>query len=282
MTKQAATVPYKTIRRWTTVGLKKIAVVSVCTLFLLMIVTLIGCTKETVTQQPASPGTSTQESVSQPPAPGEQPVKTPLLASEPDEQVKVLVQVTRVVDGDTIVVNYNGEEERVRLIGIDTPETVHPSRGEEPYGREASNFTKTGLEGKQVGLEFDVQERDRYGRLLAYVWLNNQLFNENLVRDGYAKVSTYPPNVKYVDVFTAAQKEAREANRGLWGIVQESTPQPSAELIHGNYVGSKQSDKYHLPSCQWAEKIKPENLVTFQSKEEAGAVGYVPCGVCKP
>lgn len=284
MTKQAATItPYKNIKRWTSVGLKKIGHVCVLTLFLLMIATLFsGCSKEIADQLPAAPETSKQESVSQSPVPGEQPVKTQLPASEPDETEKILVQVTRVVDGDTIEVNFNGEAERVRLIGIDTPETVHPNRGEEPYGREASNFTKTWLEGKQVGLEFDVQERDRYGRLLAYAWLNNQLFNEILVREGYAKVSTYPPNVKYVDLFTAAQKEAREANRGLWGIVQESTPQPPAELHQGNYTGSKQSDKYHLPNCQWSEKIKKENLVTFQSKEEARSMGYLPCGVCKP
>lgn len=131
---------------------------------------------------------------------------------------KVSVKVTRVVDGDTIIVNLNGKDERVRLIGIDTPETVHPERGEEPFGREASDYTKSRLDGEQVYLEFDVQQRDQYGRLLAYVWIGEEHFNATLVEQGYATVSTWPPNVKYVEVYTALQQEAREESKGLWGI----------------------------------------------------------------
>lgn len=193
---------------------------------------------------------------------------------------RVVAQVIRVIDGDTIEVQLNGKTEKVRLIGVDTPETVHPVIGEEPYGKAASNFTKSQLEGKQVTLEFDVQERDQYGRLLAYVWLNDQLFNEVLVREGYAQVSTFPPNVKYVDRFTAAQREAREAGRGLWGMTDQTPQQTPA--TSGKYVGSKESNKYHYPWCRWAERIKPENQIWFQTKEEAEAAGYEPCGVCNP
>lgn len=190
-----------------------------------------------------------------------------------------LANVIRVIDGDTIEVVLNNKTEKVRLIGVDTPETVHPTIGEEPYGKAASNFTKSQLEGKQITLEFDVQERDQYGRLLAYVWLNGQLFNEILIREGYAQVSTFPPNVKYVERFTSAQQKAREAGRGLWGA-EEQTPQPIA--TSGKYIGSKESDKYHLPTCRWAEKITSENQIWFQTEEEAQSVGYEPCGVCKP
>jgi len=192
-------------------------------------------------------------------------------------------QVVRVIDGDTFEVNLNGKTEKVRLIGVDTPETVHPIIGEEPYGKEASNFTKSQLEGKQVKLELDVQERDQYGRILAYVWLNGKLFNEVLLREGYAQVATYPPNVKYVEKFTAAQKEAREAGRGLWGAEEtekQTSQQPAATT--GKYVGSIKSDKYHLPTCEWAEKIKDENRIWFQSEEEAIKAGYKPCSVCNP
>lgn len=192
----------------------------------------------------------------------------------------IVAQVIRIIDGDTIEVQLNGKTEKVRLIGVDTPETVHPVIGEEPYGKAASNFTKSQLEGKQVTLEFDVQERDQYGRLLAYVWLNGQLFNEVLVREGYAQVSTFPPNVKYVERFLAAQQEAREAGRGLWGINAQTPQQPPA--TSGKYVASKESDKYHYPWCRWAEQIKPENRIYFQTKEEAEAAGYKPCGVCNP
>lgn len=206
-----------------------------------------------------------------------------LIKSSPSPEAKNRINavVTRVIDGDTIEVNINGRIEKVRLIGVDTPETVHPTRGEEPYGREASNFTKSQLEGKSIELEFDVQERDRYGRLLAYVWLNGTLFNKTLVEQGYAQVATFPPNVKYVDIFTETQKQARENNRGLWGITEQVKEEPIVKT-EGKYVGSLQSDKYHLPSCRWAEKISPVNQIWFDTKEEAEKAGYKPCGVCKP
>lgn len=126
-------------------------------------------------------------------------------------------KVTRVVDGDTIIVDFNGKEERVRLIGIDTPESVHPDKSKNiPEGEIASRFTKEKLEGKEVALEFDVQERDHYGRLLAYIWFGGTMFNKTLLQEGCAQIATYPPNVKYVDDFTKVQKEARENNKGFW------------------------------------------------------------------
>ena len=125
-----------------------------------------------------------------------------------------LHHVERVVDGDTFVL---AGGERVRLIGIDTPETVHPNKPVEPFGPEASGFTKKMLEGRDVRLEFDVQERDRYGRLLAYVFLEDDTFvNAELIRLGYAVVSTIPPNVKHAERFLELQREARERERGLW------------------------------------------------------------------
>ena len=126
--------------------------------------------------------------------------------------------VVRVVDGDTLIVRLDGREETVRLIGVDTPETVHPTIGVEPGGPEASAFTKRLLPpGTTVRLELDVQERDRYGRLLAYVYLpDGRMVNAELLRAGLAQLLTVPPNVRYVDLFTRLQREAREAGRGLW------------------------------------------------------------------
>lgn len=123
--------------------------------------------------------------------------------------------VTRVVDGDTIVV---GPEERVRLIGIDTPESVKPGTPVECFAREAGAFLEKLLEGRRVRLELDVEERDRYGRLLAYVYRRSDgLFvNAELVRRGYATVATFPPNVRHVEEFVRLQREARAAGRGLW------------------------------------------------------------------
>jgi micrococcal nuclease len=131
--------------------------------------------------------------------------------------------VTRVVDGDTIIVGLSGQSVRIRLIGIDTPETVAPDRPVQCYGPEASRFTTSRLQGREVRLEFDVERLDRYGRTLAYVWADGELFNEVLVREGFATVTTYPPNVRYVDRFVAAQRAAREAGRGFWGACADGT-----------------------------------------------------------
>lgn len=130
------------------------------------------------------------------------------------------VLVTRVVDGDTAEMLIEGGEVDVRFIGIDTPETVAPGQPVECYGQEASAYTESRLEGRTVRLEYDVERTDRYGRTLAYVWIGDELFNETLVAEGYALVTTYPPNVAYVDRFVAAQREAREAGRGLWGACE--------------------------------------------------------------
>lgn len=127
--------------------------------------------------------------------------------------------VIRVVDGDTVKINFNGKEESVRLIGVDTPESVHPnSIKNTEFGKKASEFTKNYLAGKDITLEFDVQERDKYGRLLAYLYINGEMFNKILLQEGYAQVSTYPPNVKYVDEFTKIQENARNNKKGMWGF----------------------------------------------------------------
>ncbi|MBI2086117.1 thermonuclease family protein [Candidatus Daviesbacteria bacterium] len=127
--------------------------------------------------------------------------------------------VTKVVDGDTIVVN---GQITVRFIGIDTPETIDPRRPVGCFGKEASNETKNLLTGREVVLQKDVSDTDKYKRILRYVFLpleNGQILfvNDYLVRVGFAKVYTYPPDVKFDSQFRQAEKEAKEAKRGLWG-----------------------------------------------------------------
>jgi len=128
------------------------------------------------------------------------------------------VQVVRVIDGDTIqVCCVFGDREKVRYIGINTPEIHHPMKGVELFGKEASEANRKLVDGKTVRLEFDVQEQDRYGRLLAYVYLEEGTFvNVWLVENGYAAVMTIPPNVKHQELFLKLQREARDARRGLW------------------------------------------------------------------
>lgn len=125
-----------------------------------------------------------------------------------------LTRVVNVVDGDTIEIEGGA---RVRYIGVDTPETVHPTKGVQCFGREASDYNKKILEGGLVRLERDISDTDKYDRLLRYVYLPDGTFvNLKLVADGYAHVSTYPPDVAHTKEFLAAQSEARSAGRGLW------------------------------------------------------------------
>jgi micrococcal nuclease len=221
-------------------------------------------------------------------------------------------KVTRVVDGDTLVVTLDGSSERIRLIGVDTPESVHPDASKNvPYGKIASDFTTEKLEGKEVQLELDVEERDKYGRMLAYVYLDGEMFNKTLLDEGHAVLATYPPNVKYVDIFTEAQKAAREAGRGLWGYDESKDPsstgsespssgksdgqtgnkagnqagnQAGGKIDSGNakYIGTVNSYKFHYIDCEWGQKIAEHNAVYFATRDEAISAGFVPCKVCGP
>ena len=127
--------------------------------------------------------------------------------------------VTRVVDGDTIVIDINGVQEKVRLIGINSPESVDPRRNFECYGIEASKYMKSIANGQYVQLEYDSSQdkRDKYDRLLAYLYLQDgQMLNKKMIADGYAYEYTYNKPYKYQKEFKAAQSIATYSDRGLW------------------------------------------------------------------
>lgn len=140
-----------------------------------------------------------------------------------------LYTVTRIVDGDTIVVHIDGKDESLRLIGIDTPEINDSRTGVQCFGKEASEYTKSILTGKKVRIEKDASqgERDKYKRLLAYVFREDGLFiNRDLVEEGYAHEYTYDTPYKYQKQFKAAEVRAREEERGLWAPDACPTPAP--------------------------------------------------------
>ena len=220
-------------------------------------------------------------------------------------------KVVKVVDGDTLDVELNGKTERVRLLLVDTPETVHPSKPVEPFGPEASKFAKETLSNQRVKVEFDVSERDKYGRLLAYIWIDGKMFNELLLEKGLARVAyVYPPNVKYVDQFRAIQSKAQKAELGIWSIENYATDRgfddaaakkaeqgakptakpkdntakagntkkPSTTIgtckkptIKGN-ISSKGDKIYHVPGGQSYESTKAEEM--FCSEADAEAAGF--------
>ena len=129
----------------------------------------------------------------------------------------VSAKVQRVSDGDTFVATVGGRRERIRVIGVDTPESVDPNQPDEPYGQEASDFAKHYLNGETVRLAGDAEPRDRYGRMLAYVWLRDGTFwNALLAAEGYAQQLTIPPNVTYAPLFRRLVAQARRNHRGLW------------------------------------------------------------------
>lgn len=130
------------------------------------------------------------------------------------------LEISKFVDGDTFWVKHSdGSQEKIRLIGVNTPESRNTGRTQvEYFGKEASAYVKKFLTGKKVRLEYDVQRLDRYKRTLAYVYLEDGTFlNAHLIEKGYATVATYPPNVKFASKFQELERKARKVEKGLWG-----------------------------------------------------------------
>jgi len=125
------------------------------------------------------------------------------------------VYIEKVIDGDTVEANIRGKREQIRFIGIDAPEL-----GQKPWGKRSRKFLEDliSASGWQVRIEYDVEKRDTYGRILAYLWSrDNKLLNEEMLNKGYAVLFTFPPDVKYVDRLRTAQVIARENKLGIWG-----------------------------------------------------------------
>lgn len=176
--------------------------------------------------------------------------------------------VAKVVDGDTISLS-SGEV--IRYIGIDTPETKHPSLPVQCFGTEASTKNKELVEGKAVRLEKDISETDRYGRLLRYVWAGDIFVNEYLVRQGYAQISTYPPDVKYQDLFLQAQKEARDNKRGLWASCGNFGTAVSSEPTKTTPQAPIQT------SSEWVCSSNTYNCTDFSTHAQAQSA-FESCG----
>jgi len=208
-----------------------------------------------------------------------------------------MFRVARVIDGDTIEVVTGEGMRRVRYIGVDTPETVHPSKPVACMGKEASNRNKELVEGKWVRLERDISDTDKYGRWLRYVYVDDQFVNELLLQEGFATVVTYPPDVKYTEVFRQAERSARDAGLGLWGSVcanwvtptapptipttSQTPPNPSC-TIKGN-INNQGEKIYHFPGCKsYAQTVITEDTGErwFCSERDALEAGWRKAGNC--
>jgi len=196
---------------------------------------------------------------------------------EEEEEVSIPseweAKCTRVIDGDTIELE---DGSRVRYIGIDTPET------NQNYGTEATQANSSLVLGKTITLVRDISYLDKYGRILAYVYVGDLFVNAHLVREGFATVYTYPPDVRYSDLFLDLQNQAQAEGKGLWGLeVVEEEPVPE-QTSQGQFCGSKKSEVYHYPSCHYVDQINPENLVWYVDSADARAQGKRPCKKCSP
>lgn len=195
-------------------------------------------------------------------------------------------------DGDTLLVKIGNKKEKVRLLGVDTAEIAQGY-----WGAEAQKFTQKLTKGKEIKLETDVQERDKYNRLLAYVYVDGVFLNELLVKEGYAQLLTYAPNVKYVEILKKSQVEAKSSSKGIWGKdglketpyefrhkdskKTQKTPKTQVEkpidikitksskkdIVHVN----KNSGVYHFSNC---EHYNCRNCTIEITEEDAIAKGY--------
>lgn len=208
----------------------------------------------------------------------------PALATAPNDETSQIT-VARVIDGDTIELSTG---QRVRYIGIDTPESVDPRTSVQCFATEAATANRNLVQGKEVRLEKDISETDRYGRLLRYIWVGDTLVNDYLVRQGFARSSSYPPDVKYQDQFRQAEAEAQSANRGMWagctgtaspitqpsGIASKTPPDPACPIKGNVSSGGK---IYHIPGGSFYDRTVIDISAGerwFCSESEALSAGW--------
>lgn len=180
-----------------------------------------------VTQSPSDvpAPTESQRPESQPPV--QQPPTTVPTGTTAEVTAGEWLRVRRAVDGDTLLME-NGV--RIRLIGVDTPETKHPDRPPEPFGAEASEFTRQRVEGRNVRLEYDRERYDDHRRTLAYVFIDDQMLNEELLRGGYGRaLLRFPYRNDRKQLFREAEREARDARRGIWSLPPRPQSMPASQ-----------------------------------------------------
>ena len=203
---------------------------------------------------------------------------------------RTAVEVTEVIDGDTVKIIYDGKETTVRYLLVDTPETNHPRFGEQPLGPQATERNRELIEqAQQVEIEFDVGDRfDDYDRLLAYFYADGESIQEQLLEEGFARVAyIFPPNTRYVDEFRDAEAEAKDAEIGIWEYENYSTDRGFNADAYGQTEvdGTDTADDcrikgninrsgnkiYHMPGSPSYEGTNPEQwFCTEQQARDAG------------
>ena len=183
---------------------------------------------------------------------------------------------TRVVDSTNIILNSG---EKVKLIGVASPGIGRPGKPVAYFLKEARAFTEKMVKGKEVRLEYDLQNKDEDGRRLVYIYLKDgTLLNAQIIKEGFGHTDTKFP-CKHLEQFRQYEKEAREKQRGLWA---HKPPKKETDYIREFYMGSKHSTIYHMPHCTLIRKVNPLDRKMFNSVKDAVTAGYLPCKICKP
>ncbi|TYS59181.1 nuclease [Sutcliffiella horikoshii] len=213
--------------------------------------------------------------------------------TEPEYE-RTEVPLVRVIDGDTIKVIINNKEENIRFLLVDTPETNHPRMdGPQPFGPEAKEFMEEFMEGGKIEIELDVSERDHYGRILAYVYVNGVSAQEEILKRGLARVAyIFPPNTRYVDTYQAIQEKAQAEGIGIWSVENyaqedgfypeyvedpdlkaptEENPVTDNCTVKGN-ISSSGEKIYHVETGAYYDRTIPEEC--FNTEQEAQKAGY--------
>lgn len=200
-----------------------------------------------------SPGSSTET--------GEQ-----VPADAPAKEL-IPVELVRTIDGDTIKIRYGGKEQNVRYLLIDTPETNHPQLGKQPFGEQAKERNRELLADGEVAIEFDIGQRtDKYGRLLAYVYVNGESVQENLLEEGLARVGyVYPPSTRHLERFELAEKRAKDKGFGIWSIEDYATErgfdaekaEQSGEI---NETGNRKGAEGPFANCTELRAVHPKGV----------------------
>jgi micrococcal nuclease len=188
-------------------------------------------------------------------------------------------KVKKVFDGDTILLE-NGVS--IRYIGVDAPETHHPRKPPGRLGPEATEFNRQLVAGREVRLEYGARQKDKYGRTLAYVYSGDTFVNEAILRAGLAIAYGHDPENKYSDLFLEAEKEARDAGKGIWGLPLKY---PEKEYVASKYkkpIENKLEPRrvFHRTGCKHARDIYKRNKMFFKTINEALDAGFRPCAVC--
>ncbi|KGP71602.1 thermonuclease family protein [Pontibacillus yanchengensis] len=191
-------------------------------------------------------------------------------SNQKNHRDRIQAKVVKVIDGDTITIKMNGKKDTVRMLLIDTPETNHPSQPVQPFGPEATSYAKKTMNKKEISLELGTTKRDKYNRLLAYVYVDGTMYNKKVVAKGLARVGyVYPPNDKYVEKLREAEKKAQSQQKGIWSINGYVTEEGFREEVVDKQPQYNAEENSNIDNLPYNPNGKDRDCSDFSKQEVA-------------